>query len=135
MSHIIEVKLRFKRKVHLFSRVFSFGFKKVKIGFCFNYRSFLGAYAMNDMDITAMDDLPENERISLIVYGAALEYCRENKLRIFFDKEDILNALLMASMKTNKDIGNAMAHARMPEWLQSVMDSLPKQKDSVKKKN
>ena len=133
MSHIIEVKLKFKRRLRLFERVFSFGFKKAKIGFCFNYRAFIGAYVENDMDFSALDDMNENEKISLIVYGAALEYCRQNKLRIFFDKDDILNALLMASLKTNEDIGKTMSHARMPDWLQTVMDNLPQQKDGEKK--
>lgn len=137
MNHIIEVKLKFRKRLHpnFFVRVFSFRYAKIKTGFIFNYRAFLGAYGINDLDISSMENMDEVEKISHVCYGAALEYCRENKKRIFFESTDIKDALLMASLQTNEDIGKALTYARMPDWLQTVMDGLPEKKDDgIKKK-
>ena len=138
MNHIIEVELRFRKKINpnFWVRVFSFlKFPKVKIGFIFNYRAFLTAWGASEMDITEMDSMPNNEKISLIVYGAALEYCREHKRKIFFEHKDITEALLRASQKTNNAIGEAMTYARMPDWLDQIIENLPKDKqEGVKKK-
>ena len=138
MSHIIEVNLKFEKRLHpnFFVRVFFFFLKyiNIKIGFTFNYRAFLNAFDFTGVDLSGMDDMSNTEKVANICYGAALEYCREKKALVFFDKEDIKNALLMASLGTNEDIGKAMSFAKMPDWLQTVMDNMPDAKNEGLKK-
>jgi len=132
MDHITEVRLKFKRRIHLFGRVFSFGFKSVKVGLEFNYMAFLSAFGAKNLDVTDIEEIDNNEKISIIVYGAAVEYCRTNKKRIFFTLDDITTALEMASLKLNQDIAKTMTYARMPDWLQSIMDKMPTEKGEKK---
>ncbi|MFO8021528.1 MAG: hypothetical protein R6U65_03605 [Perlabentimonas sp.] len=138
MEHIVEVKLRIpkEKNPNFWVRVFSLlKNPKAKIGFTFNQIAFMSAYGFTDKEPADVDEMASNEKISLIAYGAAIEYCRINHKRIFFDAEDIKNGMLMASMKVNEQIGNAMTHARMPEWLESIVDNLPEDKvEGVKKK-
>ena len=133
MGHIYNTKLRFKRKKHpnFFVRAFSLlSYPKAKIGFIFNYRSFLQAYAMDE----SLDNTDEN-KVTDIVYGAAIEWCRQKKKRIFFDIEDIKTALMKASLKTNEELGKAMSHAQMPDWLEDIVENLPQDKqEGIKKK-
>jgi len=133
MNHIYNIKLRFKKKKHpnFFVRTFSFlKYPKAKIGFIFNYRAFLQAYGMDD----ALDDSDEN-RVAEIVYGAAIEWCRQKKKRIFFDVDDIQMALMKASLRTNEELGRAMSYAQMPDWLEDIVENLPHDKqEGIKKK-
>ena len=93
------------------------------------------AYGAADTDISEMDEMSNGDRISLIVYGGALEYCRLNKKRIFFNETDIKESLQMASLKTNEAIGTALSYARMPDWVNDIVENLPQDKiEGIKKK-
>lgn len=135
MDHIIVTKLRFKKRIHpnFWVRTLSFNrYPKANIGFEFNYMAFLSAFGSNNLDVTNIEEMDNNEKISVIVYGAALEYCRTNKKKIFFTHDDISNALEMASLKLNQKILKSMSYARMPDWLQSIMDKMPTEKGEKK---
>lgn len=138
MNHIIVTKLKFKKRIHpnfLVRMIPFFNYFKIKIGFEFNYRAFLLAYGSSDQAIDDVETLSNSDKIAIIVYGAAIEYCRSHKKQIFFDKQDITDALLMASLQTNEQIGNAMKQAKMPDWLESLVENLPKDKsEGIKKK-
>lgn len=134
----MEVRLKFKKNIHpsFLVRMFSFSrYPKAKIGFEFNYKAFLTGFSTSEIENFDIDNLTQGERMGHIIYGAALEYCRIKKKKIFFEREDIEDALLKASLETNQKILKGLSEAQMPEWLKKVMDNLPSKEQIVKKKS
>ena len=103
------------------------GLRRKKIGFCFEWKAWLIAYDVFDLDPEEFQKKDPDEQMNALAYGAAMWYAIKKRKRFKLFYEDIVRALNRASLAENKKLAEALKFAQWPEWFN------PEKKKTVKK--
>ncbi len=121
-----EIRLNFKRTG--FFRILG-RFRKVNVGFRFEWKAWLIAYDVFDVDPDSFTRLDPEKQITALCYGAAVWDCVKTGKKTFFTYDDIWIALDKATKEENKRLGETIKEAQFPEWLKNIV---PEDKKKVK---
>ena len=122
MKWRIEIRLNFRRPIGL-------GFRKIKVGFRFEWAAWLIAYDVFDVGPDDFNKLSVDDQFNALAFGAAAWDCTQTGKRMFFNHKDIKIALDKASKEENRKIGETIKEAQFPEWLKKLV---PDSKKKVK---
>lgn len=93
-----------------------FGRRKRKVGFCFEWKAWLIAYDVFDLEPEEFLKKDPEDQMNALAYGAAFWFCVRRRTKVFFSYEDIVRALNKATREENKKLAEAMKYAQFPEW-------------------
>jgi len=93
-----------------------FGWRKRKVGFCFEWKAWMIGYDVFDCEPDEFTEKDPEDQFTALAYGAAFWYCVRRRKRVFFTYADIVRALNKASKEENKKIAQAFKYAQFPEW-------------------
>jgi hypothetical protein len=93
-----------------------FGRRKRKVGFCFEWKAWLIAYDVFDVEPDEFLKKEPEDQMNALAYGAAFWFCVRRRKKVFFTYQQITDALLLASRAENLKLATAMKYAQFPEW-------------------
>jgi hypothetical protein len=99
-----------------------------KVGLTFEHWAWFFAWDFHDVEPYEYEKLDYNTKLITIVYGAAKWWCMKNRKKANFSYDDIERSLMAATMEKNRQIGEAMANASFPKWLESEENGEPVKK-------
>lgn len=96
------------------------GLRKKKVGFCFEWKAWLIAYDVFDLEPEEFNKLDPEKQMNALAYGAAMWYAVKKRIRFKLFYEDIVKALSRATLAENRLLAEAMKNAQWPEWLTMI---------------
>ena len=118
-----EIKLNFKRTG--FFRILG-RFRKINVGFRFEWKCWLIAYDVFDVDPDSFTKLDQEKQITALCYGAAVWDRIQSGKNVFFTHDDIRIGLDKASREENRRLGETIKEAQFPDWLRNVVSDSKK---------
>ena len=107
----------FQWEAELKLRTGRLGLRKHKVGFCFEWKAWLIAYDVFDLDPEEFLKKDPEEQMNALAYGAAFWYAIKKRKRAFkLSYEDIKSALSRATLAENRILAEALKFAQWPEW-------------------
>lgn len=103
---------------------------KLKIGFDYEWKAWLLAYDLMQVGPEEFNKLDFDRQLTALAYGAAAWHLLKNGRRVYFTYEDIAEALLKATKAENKQLEQAMAYAKFPDWLKAGVDKSKKKEET-----
>jgi len=112
-----EIRLNFKRTG--FFRIIG-RFRKINIGFRFEWKAWLIAYDVFNVDPDSFTKLDPEKQIIALCYGAAIWDRIQSGKNVFFTYDDIRIGLDKATKEENRRLGETIKEAQFPDWLQKI---------------
>lgn len=120
----VEIKLKLPHK--LFKR---------KVKFTFEWAAWIFAWQHYNCPPEEFEELPMEEKLMAVSYGAALWERVKSKKKVFFSFGDIYSGLMKATREENTRIGEAMKYAQYPDWLHLGKEEQKEAEEETEKKN
>lgn len=93
------------------------GLRKHKVGFCFEWKAWLIAYDVFDLEPEEFNKLDPEKQMNALAYGAAFWYVIKKRKGSFkLSYEDIATALSRATLAENRILAEALKFAQWPDW-------------------